>query len=451
MPPLPEYARLIRRAGVVGAGGAGFPSYVKVSSRAETVIVNAAECEPLLQKDQEILAHFAPEVVSGLESMVSATGASRGVIAIKEKHEDLIQILEKAIAGKNALSIHRLGDYYPAGDEYCQVFEVTGKLIPMGGIPLQVGVVFANVESLDNVSRAEQTPVVDTFLTVTGAVKTPCTLRLPVGVSIAEAVALAGGPTAKDCVALDGGAMMGRVVTDFSASLTKTSGGLIILPREHPLVRRKSAGRASFDRAGKSTCDQCSLCTELCPRYLLGYDIQPHKVMRSLLFSGADRKPWSQWALLCCECKLCSLFACPESLNPGDICGFAKADLAEQKVTWKNSPLNRGQAPRAHPIRPWRKIPVSQLKSRLGLEDYAADAPLRLEPYAPKLVRIRLKQHVGVPAQPQVAVGQTVQRGDMIGDVPEEQLGVPVHASISGQVTAVKDFVEITAPERGPQ
>jgi len=444
MPSWPEFARLIRRAGVVGAGGAGFPSYVKAASRAETVIVNAAECEPLLQKDQELLAHFAPDVVRGLELLVAATGASRGVIAIKEKHADLVKLLVAAVAGKPALGVHRLDDYYPAGDEYCQVFEVTGKLIPMGAVPIQVGVVVNNVETIYNMARAQTTPVVDTFLTVTGAVKSPRTLRLPVGVSIREAVALAGGAAVKDPVALDGGAMMGRVVADFSAPLTKTSGGLIILPREHPLVRRKAAGRPACDRAGKSACDQCTLCTELCPRYLLGYDIQPHKVMRSLLFSAADRKPWSQWALLCCECKLCSLFACPENLNPGDICAFTKGDLAAQKVSWKNSPLNRGQAPRVHPLRPWRKIPVSQLKSRLGLEDYEAAAPLRHEPYAPELVRIPFQQHAGVPAQPLVKVGQTVKRGDMIGDVPEDQLGVPVHASIDGRVTAVKDFVEIT-------
>jgi Na+-translocating ferredoxin:NAD+ oxidoreductase RnfC subunit len=445
MPSSSDFAALIRRAGVVGAGGAGFPSYVKASSRADTVIVNAAECEPLLQKDQELLHHFAPDVIRGLELLVAATGAARGVIAIKEKHEELVKLLEKAVSGKKGLSVHRLEDYYPAGDEFCQVYEVTGRLIPMGGIPIQVGVVVNNVETLYNMAHAERTPVVDTFLTVTGAVKKPCTMRVPVGTSLAEAVALAGGAAVKDPVALDGGAMMGKVVEDFSAPLTKTSGGLIVLPRAHPLVRRKNAGRPAFDRAGKSVCDQCTLCTELCPRYLLGYDIQPHKVMRSLLFSPPDRKPWSQWALLCCECKLCSLYACPEGLNPGDICGYAKADLAEEKVYWKNSPLNRGQQPAVHPIRPWRRIPVAALKSRLGLEDYEAEAPLRQEPYAPSRVRIPLKQHVGVPARPAVTLGQTVARGDMIGDVPAEALGVPVHASIAGEVTAVKDFVEITA------
>ena len=445
MTVLNDFARLLRRAGVVGAGGAGFPSYVKAASQADTVIVNAAECEPLLQKDQEILVHFAPEVIYGLELLVAATGANRGVIAIKEKHEDLVKILEKAIAGKKNISIHRLGDYYPAGDEFCQVFEVTGRLIPMGGIPIDVGVVVNNVETVFNMARADRTPVVDTFLTVTGAVKNPCTLRLPVGTSMAQAVALAGGATAKECVVLDGGAMMGKVVSDFSQPLTKTSGGMIILPAGHPLVRRKNAGRSAFDRAGKSACDQCTLCTELCPRYLLGYDIHPHKVMRGLLFSKSDRKTWSQWALLCCECKLCSLYACPENLNPGDICGFAKADLSGEQVRWKNSPLNQGQSPREHPMRPWRKIPVSQLKARLGLEDFEADALLRQEPYAPPAVRIPLRQHVGVPARPVVAVGQAVKRGDLIGDVPEDQLGAPVHASISGQVTAVNDSVEITA------
>ena len=440
-----DFVRRIRRAGVVGAGGAGFPTYVKASSPAETVIVNAAECEPLLQKDQEILASFAPDVIGGLELLMEATGAAKGVIAVKKKHGELVEHLSRALKGKPALSLKLLEDYYPAGDEFCLVYEVTGRLVPQGAVPIQAGVVVNNVETLYNIARAEKTPVVDTFLTVTGAVKSPCTLRLPVGVSIAEAVTLAGGAKVKDCVALDGGAMMGKVVSDFSQPLTKTSGGLILLPKEHPLIRRKNAGRSAFDRAGKSTCDQCSLCTELCPRYLLGYDVQPHKVMRSLLFSANDRKSWSQWALLCCECKLCSLFSCPENLNPGDICVFAKGDLSREKVSWKNSPLNRNRPPRAHPVRPWRKIPVSQLKARLGLVDYEADAPLKEETYSPKCVRIPLKQHVGVPARPTVAVGQNVRRGDVIGDVAEAELGVPVHASIDGRVSRIEDFIEIQA------
>jgi Na+-translocating ferredoxin:NAD+ oxidoreductase RnfC subunit len=440
---LNEFARRIRAAGVVGAGGAGFPSYVKAASKAEVVIVNGAECEPLLQKDQEILEHFTGEVLAGLKLLMGATGASKGVIAVKEKHRKLIEKIEAAVKDDKSLAVKRLGDYYPAGDEYCLVYEVTGRLIPPGGIPIQVGVVVNNVETLYNMARAEEAPVTDTFLTVAGAVKRPCTLKLPIGTSMAEAVALAGSASVKEYAILDGGAMMGRVVTDFSQPLTKTSGGLIVLPRTHALISRKGAGRPADERIGKSACDQCSLCTELCPRYLLGYAIQPHKVMRSLLFSPPDRKTWNEWALLCCECQLCTLYSCPENLAPGKVCAAAKGDLASQKISWKNSRLNAGQAAKAHPIRSFRMTPVKRLMHRLGLEDYKADAPLRMEEYLPERVRIPLKQHVGVPARAVVKAGERVERGALIGEVAEEQLGVPVHASVSGTVTGVGDCVEI--------
>ncbi|HAM35097.1 MAG TPA: hypothetical protein DEB40_10470 [Elusimicrobia bacterium] len=448
MAPLSDFSRLIRSRGVVGAGGAGFPSHIKASAQARTVLVNAAECEPLLQKDREILTHFASDVIRGLELLMAATGASQGVIAIKEKHAGLVANLRRVLASKKNLRVHALGDYYPAGDEFCQVYEATGNLIGMGGLPLQAGVVVNNVETVYNMAHARTTPVVDTFLTVAGAVRKPCTLRLPVGTAMADAVALAGGATVRDCVALDGGAMMGRVRDDFSQPLTKTSGGFILLPRSHPLVLRKAAGRVVFDRAGKSTCDQCSLCTELCPRYLLGHDVQPHKVMRGLLFSGSDRKTWSHWSLLCCECKLCSLYACPENLNPGDICAAAKRDLAGENVSWSNSPLNRGLSPRAHPLRSWRRIPTSALTARLGLDDYAVEAPLRPQPYEPSMVRIPLKQHVGAACRPCVSKGQSVRRGDLIADLPEDQLGAAVHASMDGRVTQIQDFIEIQSSQR---
>lgn len=441
--PLSAFARLIREAGVVGAGGAGFPSYVKAASKADTVIVNGAECEPLLQKDQELLEHHMKEVLEGLELLMKATGAARGVVAVKEKHKELLAKLDAALKGRKGLEVKRLRDVYPAGDEYCLVYDVTGRLIPAGGIPIQVGVVVNNVETLINMRNASMTPVVDTYFTVTGAVKKPCTVKVPIGTSYAEALELAGGATVAEYGALDGGAMMGRVLSDFATPATKTSGGLIVLPKTHALIQRKGAPRQTDERIGKSACDQCSLCTELCPRYLLGYKIEPHKVMRGLLFSKPDRKTWNQYALLCCECQLCTLYSCPENLAPGKVCVTAKRDLAEVKMSWKTSELNVGAAPKVHPVREYRQVPVKQLIQRLGLEDYKADAPLLMKDYAPKSVRIPLKQHVGVAALPLVKVGQKVRRGDKIGDVPEDQLGVPVHASIDGVVSVVSDFVEI--------
>ena len=446
--PLSEFARRLREAGVVGAGGAGFPSYVKAASRADTVIVNGAECEPLLHKDEQLMEHHADEMLDGLSRLMASAGAARGVIAVKEKHPELIAKLEKAVKGLPGVEVKKLRDVYPAGDEYCLVYEVTGRLIPPGGIPIQVGAVVNNVETVINMSRAASGPVVDTYFTVAGAVRTPLTVKVPVGTSYAEALALAGGATTPEYGALDGGAMMGKVLSDFSKPATKTSGGLIVLPRTHALIQRKGADRAQDERVGKSACDQCSLCTELCPRYLLGYDIQPHKVMRGLLFSQADRKTWNEWALLCCECQLCTLYSCPENLAPGKVCQSAKRDLAEVKIGWKESRLNVGRAPKAHPVREYRLVPTKQLIARLGLAGYVAEAPLLDGDYRPARVSIPLKQHVGAPATAVVKTGQRVRRGEKLGDVPEGALGVPVHASIDGVVGAVTDAVEILAEEK---
>jgi Na+-translocating ferredoxin:NAD+ oxidoreductase RnfC subunit len=242
--------------------------------------------------------------------------------------------------------------------------------------------------------------------------------------------------------------MMGKVITDFNVAVTKASGGLIVLPKDHPLVLKKALGRPAFSRIGRSTCDQCSFCTELCPRYLLGHSIQPHRAMRALTFSGGMHKVHSEYALLCCECSLCSLYACPENLSPRDVCVAAKSDLREMKKGFKNSALNTGREARPHPVREERKVPVSKLIKRLGLADYNSDAPYLEHDYRPRRVRIYMSQHVGVPCAPTVAVGQSVKKGDVAGNLPADKLGCPVHASIDGKVSKVNEkYVEITAED----
>ncbi|MBI5625331.1 MAG: SLBB domain-containing protein [Elusimicrobia bacterium] len=435
---------LIRQAGVVGAGGAGFPTHVKAAASAEIVIANGAECEPLLYKDKELQKRFADLVVSGLELMMTATGAKSGVVGVKEKYHEVMAAYVKALSGKPHLRLLGLGNYYPAGDEYSLVYEATGRLIPQGGIPIQIGAVVDNAETLINVALASKQSVTHTYLTVAGAVKRPVTLKLPVGTPIAEAIRLAGGATVPEFGVLDGGAMMGRPA-DPAEPLTKTSGGLIILPESHGLWRKKTASQRSIDLIGKSTCDQCSLCTEFCPRYLLGYAIQPHKVMRSLSFSGPDRKVWDEWSLLCCECSLCNLFACPEELDPRDVCVASKRALAEKSVNWRSATLNTGAAPKVHPVREFRKIPLESLMRRIGLWNYRAEAPLDDRVHRVGRVRIPLKQHLGVPAQAVVSPGVKVKAGDLIGEIPEGKLGARVHASIDGTVRSVDTHVVIEA------
>ena len=229
----------VRTAGVVGAGGAGFPTYKKLAAQVEHVIANGAECEPLLQKDRESMLQESEAFFRGLQIMQQLTSAEQVTIAVKRKNEDVAVSFEKQAdaAGFKTLVYE---DVYPAGDEYILVYEVSGRQIPPGGIPLAVGCLVDNVETIINIAHAvDGKPVTDKYVTVTGAVAEPLTTVVPVGTSIADCVELAGGASCEDPVALTGGVMMGGVTSDFADPVAKTMGGIIVLPSDHYLVRRK--------------------------------------------------------------------------------------------------------------------------------------------------------------------------------------------------------------------
>ena len=247
----------IRSAGVVGAGGAGFPTYKKLDASVEHIIANGAECEPLMYKDREVMIQDQERMLAGLSVMKRITGAAKVTIAIKRKNVDLMRSLQPE-ATRLGFGIHVMEDVYPAGDEYILVYDITGRRIPPGGIPLQVGTVVDNVETIANIARAaEGTPVTEKYVTVTGAVKEAVTVVVPVGTSFRECIDLAGGLTVQNPVVFTGGLMMGGMETDLSLPVNKTIGGLIVLPSDHPLVERKGSPRAEYTRVGHSCCDQC--------------------------------------------------------------------------------------------------------------------------------------------------------------------------------------------------
>jgi Na+-translocating ferredoxin:NAD+ oxidoreductase RnfC subunit len=156
----------LRECGVVGAGGAGFPTYVKAQSRVEYVIANGAECEPLIHKDAELMKHFPADILAGMNSMMDATGAKKGKFGVKTKNAEALEALKHNLKS-DRIEFVTLGDFYPSGDEYELVYTATGRLIPPAGIPLQVGSVVNNVETLYNVHLAEQgAPVPRKFLSV---------------------------------------------------------------------------------------------------------------------------------------------------------------------------------------------------------------------------------------------------------------------------------------------
>ena len=143
----------VKAAGVVGAGGGGFPTHVKLAAKADTVVANGAECEPLLHKDAAVMERHAAEMIEGMTLAMEAVGAKTGIVGIKAKNTKAVDAVQAATAG-TPVTVHLLGDYYPAGDEYDLVHETTGRLIPAAGIPLNVGVVVCNVETFVNVARA---------------------------------------------------------------------------------------------------------------------------------------------------------------------------------------------------------------------------------------------------------------------------------------------------------
>jgi Na+-translocating ferredoxin:NAD+ oxidoreductase RnfC subunit len=422
--------------GVVGAGGAGFPTEVKLRSRAEVVIVNAAECEPLLHKDKELILHESRAMLAGLRTVMDRVGASRAVVGVKEKYEEVIRALAAEIPGD--VAIQPLRDTYPAGDEFVLVHDVTGRVIPPGGLPLDVGALVNNVETLVNLGLAR--PVTHKYLTVAGAVARPCTLRVPLGISLGEIVAAAGGATVPRWAMLVGGAMMGRLASGPDEPVTKTTGGVLVLGEDHALVARYRSPWTAIERIGRSACDQCTFCTELCPRFLLGHPIEPHRAMRALGF-GLDKEPNILGTLYCCECNLCSLFSCPEALDPKNVCAHDKPGVRASGRKWTGDPASV----RPHPLFEERRIPMRRLVLRLGLKGFRNEGPLVGVELQPKRVVLPLKQHAGAPSLPVVRPGERLQAGDLVARRPEGGLGAHVHASIAGRVASTDDGVVIEA------
>jgi Na+-translocating ferredoxin:NAD+ oxidoreductase RnfC subunit len=436
-----EIAEKIMQAGVVGAGGGGFPTHVKAQSRVDCVLVNGAECEPLIHKDVELMIHWASEILAGLRAMLQATGASRGIIGIKQKNQRAVQVFREAIAGSE-LELLELGDFYPAGDEYELVQLATGKLIPPGGIPLDVGCVVCNVETLFNVDKALQgVPVTHKFVSVAGLVHEPKSFWVPIGTRYQELLDFAGGTTQSDFVMLTGGILMGGISSNPDEVVTKTFAGLIVLPGDHYLVNRKTRSAEQMNRIGKSACDQCTACTEFCPRYLLGYDIQPHKVMRTLGFTTSGTDFWNNFATYCCSCGLCSLYACPEDLYPREACEQAKTSMRETGKKYQQT-----REPRLHSMKNYRRVPTKSLLRRLRIEKYEGPTPMVNDFPEPTEVRMILQQHIGQSAVSAVRVGDAVQAGDLLADCPTGALGARIHASITGQVTNITEqYIQIVA------
>ena len=417
----------IEAFGVIGAGGAGFPTHVKLKSRPDTLIVNAAECEPLLHKDMQLLLHFSDIVLKGLRTALDITGARAAIIGIKEKHDKEIALLESKAAGN--IRVVPIEDVYPAGDEVTLIYMTTRRVVAPGALPISVGCIVQNVETLYNIGA--NAPVVDKFISVAGAVEEPATVRVPVGISFADVLSRFR-ITKPGYVVRSGGLMMGALEPDLEKTVSKRTGALIVLPPDHYCVTmyRRFQTDHDVDRIAKAGCDQCSFCTELCPRYLLGQPVRPETAMRNRMFDREESPMLFPGNVSCCECNLCTMYSCPEGLDPRGATVLEKRLSRERGLTWT------GSDPGVHPMYEYRKVPSLKLKQRLDVLKFKDEGPLKEFAFHPAVVRIPLCEHLGAPARPVVSLGGVVRRNDLIGQ-GHGTVSSSVHASIDGRVRAI--------------
>ncbi len=446
-----EVVASLRAAGVVGCGGAGFPTYAKFSGSApDHFIVNAAECEPLLGTDRYVMRRHAAEVVSAISEIAHAIGAGRATIALKENYREEIAALEPAIAATDpSVMLHRMRSFYPAGDEQTTIYEVTGRVVPPGGLPPDVSCVVSNVSTLLAARGAlDGRPFTRRYLTVSGEVKVPAIVDAPIGTPLADCLAAADGAVPADFRVLVGGPMMGRVASGEELEnlcVTKTTSGLIVLPPRSRLEAVQRMSSRQIATRARAACIRCSMCTDLCPRNLLGHPLEPHRVMRALALAGdLDALPIESGvvraAALCCECGVCELVACPMDLQPRRINAELKKRLAKAGLRYEKG---EGQREPSR-LRDARKVPTGRAAARAGVRRYDKFKIEACVPLEPTRVVIPFNQHIGVPCAPMVKSGDRVAAGQLIAASPEDRLGSVLHASIAGRVDLVDGAIAIT-------
>ena len=439
----------IFEAGVVGCGGAGFPTHAKLGGKGiRHLILNGAECEPLLGTDRWLMRHRAGDIVEAAAALAGELGAEDCTIALKKTYTREIAALEEAIRERGApVALHKMESFYPAGDEQVMVYEVTGRVVPPAGIPLDVGAAVTNVATACAVRDAmEGRPFTHKYLTVAGAVREPLVLRVPVGTSFGDCVRLAGGALPERWIAVSGGPMMGKALTmeeAMASHVTKTTSGILVLPEDGYLGSARRISLEHMKNRAAAACIQCSYCTQLCPRYLLGHPLEPHKIMRKMAVSPDVTQllddPDIRRAALCCQCGVCEIYACPMGLQPRRVNAMLKEALAGAGIRY---PKGEGEfTPR--PDRKSRRVPTRRAAARAGVLDYYGQELERLEEYAPARVVLALDPQIGAPCQPVVREGDQVALGQLVARCPEGKLGANLHASIAGAVVKAEGAIVI--------
>ena len=433
-----ELKNLMQQNGIIGAGGAGFPSYAKLAEGANLLLVNGSECEPLLYTDYIILKNELSLVISGIKEVMSHTGIKKSLVAIKEHTAKRLD-LEDGDKLLDGIFIKTLPDAYPIGDEISLIYQATGRLVKPGKLPITKGIIVYNVETMYNLGRAIRfkEPVTKKYVTIGGDIESPVVIKVPVGTKVSDIFKRLNIRLDENHAVLDGGPSMGKIINPSTYAIAKTTKGILILPNDTEAIRSKQANVKMAIARAETACCQCTRCTDMCPRYLLGYPLEPHKMVRTAMGAVQVMPEMVLSASLCCGCGICESLACSQGISPRAVIENYKTLLANNKLRFN---LDGEYEPRDE--REYRMIPYKKWMSALGVSKFDTVTDFYGEINDINRVEIPLSKHIGIPSVPCVKDGDIVTKGDLIANCGSG-LSLPQHASISGYVTLGSDKIII--------
>lgn len=311
--------KVIRSAGIVGMGGAGFPTHVKLSPPADKaishVIVNGAECEPYLTSDHRRMLETPEEILDGLQIAMKVLGLDKGYIGIEENKPDAIRLLTEKAAETGCITIVPLQTKYPQGAEKQLIKAITNRQVPSGGLPADVGVIVLNIDTVTQISRAFRrgTPLIERIVTVAGdCIAAPCNLAVRLGAPFSHVIDAAGGFSKEPQKLIMGGPMMGIAQFSLDTPVIKTTSALLAF----------SEPGDNYDLA--SPCIRCGKCVDHCPM----------RLMPLYLSKYAAEENWEMCekynVLDCIECGICS-YLCPGLQSPLHNIRIAKQQILENR------------------------------------------------------------------------------------------------------------------------
>lgn len=309
-----EIVDIVREKGIVGMGGAGFPTSVKIKppKPVDTVLLNGCECEPLLTADHRVMIEFADEVIFGLRAILKASGAEKGIIAIEDNKRDAIEIMREKTAGFEKIEVVEVKTKYPQGAEKMLIKRVLGRTVPSGGLPADVGAVVSNVSTVKAVADAilKGMPLIERAVTVTGErIKKPGNFIVRIGTPVKELIAYCGGVTSDSVAFKMGGPMMGNELGDIDVPVMKGTNGIIAV---EPVCSEPYS------------CIKCGRCADVCPMEL--------KPLYFSKYAGtSDVQGFKEQNVMdCIECRCCE-FICSSKLPLVSMIKIGKKAVREGK------------------------------------------------------------------------------------------------------------------------